>query len=404
MTEELKGLIEAQGRAFEEFKAANDERIAKLAKGEAVSDIEEKLSRLNARLDSTDAAMQEIAKKANRLGAASTDERSAVAAEHKAAYVRWLRKGDEEGLAELEKKAWQVGVNADGGYAVPEQLDRDIMRLLTDFSPMRQVCRVVPIGGERFRKLVNIGGTTSGWVGETTARTATATSQLKQLTPDMGEVYALPMVTQQALDDLFFNVEVELTRDVAESFAKQEGDAWLNGDPSNNQPKGLLTAPTAVTKDGVRPFGTVQHVATGVANDFAATDPADSLLDLIYACKAGHRMNGKFMLNSATLATIRKWKDKEGRYLWQPSMQLGEPATIHGYQAVVNEFMPDAGTDAIPVVFGDFAAAYWIFDRVGIRILRDPYTNKPYVGFYTTKRVGSMLVNSEAVKFLKCAV
>ena len=135
-----------------------------------------------------------------------------------------------------------------------------------------------------------------------------------------------------------------------------------------------------------------------------ASNPADDLVDLIYALKKGHRTGAQWMMNGKTLSVIRKWKDTDGNYLWQPGLLAGQPSQILGYGIVENEDMPDVGANATPVLFGNYARAYWIFDRIGIRSLRDPFTNKPYVHFYTTKRVGGMLVDSEAVKILKCAV
>lgn len=402
MSDEIRELIEQQGKAFEEFKKSNDERLAVLEKGEARSELEEKTDRINDELGRLSAAVDELAKKANRPGAPGAEGDEALQAEHKSAWLKWVRKGDDAGLADIERKAMNVGTPADGGYAVPIQQDRDIMRLLTDLSPMRQVCRVMTVGTEDYRKLVNLGGTASGWVGETDARPATAGPTLAQLKPSFGELYANPEVTQKALDDIFFNVEGELSQDISESFAVLEGKAFLSG-TGTNQPVGLLTAKTSAEADSARAFGTVQHIATGVADNFPAKDPADILIDLIYSMKAGYRTGAQFMVNSMTLATMRKWKDGQGNYIWQPAMQNGQPGSIFGYGYVTNEDMPSAGAGAIPVVFGNFQQAYVIFDRVGIRSLRDPYTNKPFVGFYTTKRVGSMIANTQAVKFLKCA-
>lgn len=402
MSDEIRELIEQQGKAFEEFKKSNDERLAALEKGEARSELEEKTDRINDELGRLSAAVDELAKKANRPGAPGAEGDEALQAEHKTAWLKWVRKGDDAGLADIERKAMNVGTPADGGYAVPIQQDRDIMRLLTDLSPMRQVCRVMTVGTEDYRKLVNLGGTASGWVGETDARPATAGPTLAQLKPSFGELYANPEVTQKALDDIFFNVEGELSQDISESFAVLEGKAFLSG-TGTNQPVGLLTAKTSAEADSARAFGTVQHIATGVADNFPAKDPADILIDLIYSMKAGYRTGAQFMVNSMTLATMRKWKDGDGNYIWQPAMQNGQPGSIFGYGYVTNEDMPSAGAGAIPVVFANFQQAYTIFDRMGIRSLRDPYTNKPFVGFYTTKRVGSMIANTQAVKFLKCA-
>ena len=402
MSDEIRELIEQQGKAFEEFKKSNDERLAALEKGEARSELEEKTERINDELGRLSAAVDELAKKANRPGAPGAEGDEALQADHKSAWLKWVRKGDDAGLADIERRAMNVGTPADGGYAVPIQQDRDIMRLLTDLSPMRQVCRVMTVGTEDYRKLVNLGGTASGWVGETDARPATAGPTLAQLKPSFGELYANPEVTQKALDDIFFNVEGELSQDISESFAVLEGKAFLSG-TGTNQPVGLLTAKTSAEADSARAFGTVQHIATGVADSFPAKDPADILIDLIYSMKAGYRTGAQFMMNSMTLATMRKWKDGDGNYIWQPAMQNGQPGSIFGYGYVTNEDMPSAGASAIPVVFGNFQQAYVIFDRMGIRSLRDPYTNKPFVGFYTTKRVGSMIANTQAVKFLKCA-
>lgn len=402
MSDEIRELIEQQGKAFEEFKKSNDERLAAIEKDEGRSELEEKTARINDELGRLSAVVDELAKKANRPGAPGAEGDEALQAEHKSAWIKWVRKGDDAGLADIERKAMNVGTPADGGYAVPIQQDRDIMRLLTDLSPMRQVCRVMTVGTEDYRKLVNLGGTASGWVGETDARPATAGPTLAQLKPSFGELYANPEVTQKALDDIFFNVEGELSQDISESFAVLEGKAFLSG-TGTNQPVGLLTAKTSAEADSARAFGTVQHIATGVADNFPAKDPADILIDLIYSMKAGYRTGAQFMVNSMTLATMRKWKDGDGNYIWQPAMQNGQPGSIFGYGYVTNEDMPSAGAGAIPVVFGNFQQAYVIFDRMGIRSLRDPYTNKPFVGFYTTKRVGSMIANTQAVKFLKCA-
>lgn len=402
MSDEIRELIEQQGKAFEEFKKSNDERLAAIEKDEARSGLEEKTDRINDELGRLSAAVDELAKKANRPGAPGAEGDEALQAEHKSAWLKWVRKGDDAGLADIEHKAMNVGTPADGGYAVPIQQDRDIMRLLTDLSPMRQVCRVMTVGTEDYRKLVNLGGTASGWVGETDARPATAGPTLAQLKPSFGELYANPEVTQKALDDIFFDVEGELSQDISESFAVLEGKAFLSG-TGTNQPVGLLTAKTSADADSARAFGTVQHIATGVADNFPAKDPADILIDLIYSMKAGYRTGAQFMVNSMTLAAMRKWKDGQGNYIWQPAMQNGQPGSIFGYGYFTNEDMPSAGAGAIPVVFANFQQAYTIFDRVGIRSLRDPYTNKPFVGFYTTKRVGSMIANTQAVKFMKCA-
>jgi HK97 family phage major capsid protein len=408
MSEELKSLIEQQGKAFDEFKKANDERLDAIEKGQAHSELEATVNKIGADLDKLSAAMDEMEKRANRAAApAEGEEQKAVQAEHKKAFQKWMRKGDDSGLEALRERKdatfVNVGTPAEGGYAVPIDQDRDIMRLVTDMSPMRQLCRVLSCSTEDYRKMVNLGGTDCGWVGETDPRPNTNTPTFTTISPEFGEVYAYPETTQKALDDLFFDVEAELTYDVAEAFAKAEAVAFLSGaGAASHQPKGLFTATMTTEADKDRDFGKFQYIATGAAAGFAATTPADKLLDMIYATRSHHRQNGKFMLATSTLAEIRKFKDSDNNYIWQPSMQAGQPATIFGYGFVVNEYMPALGANALAVVFGDFKSAYWIFDRIGIRTLRDPYTHKPFVGFYTTKRLGSMIVNTEALKFLKC--
>lgn len=430
MDTELKTLIEEQGKAWEEFKQTNDEALKAKADGKAVSELDEKMGRINAELDKISGLVDEIARKQSRPAAPSKDAED-YNKKHTEAWLKWLRTGDETMLERLRKddpssgsdsgggssgsgssdsssettaRYMNVGTASEGGYAVPIEQDKEIMRLLETLSPMRQVCRVVSVSTEDYRKVVNLGGTDCGWVGETDSRPATNSPQFTQIAPTFGELYAYPEVTQKALDDIWFNVSGEITRDIAEAFAKAEGTAFISGTGSTyHQPVGLLTASTAATADGTRAFGTFQHVVTGNASSFNSTNPADSFLDLIYKTKPGHRANGRFMMNSVSLSTVRKWKDGESRYLWQPSMQEGQPSSIFGYGIIVNEFMPDPGANAFPVIFGDFKAAYWIFDRIGIRSLRDPYTHKPFVGFYTTKRLGTMIANTEALKFLKCA-
>lgn len=402
MDEEFKTLLEKQLNAFEEFKKANDTALKAKADGKAFSELDATVAKANEEITRLNKEITDLAKKAARPEAPGAAE-DALNNEHKAAYMQFLRKGNDAGLADLQLKAIQVGVDSDGGYAVPRELDRNILQLLRDESPMRQVCNVITIGGVEYSKPVNLGGAGTGWVGETAPRPETGSSKLTEIKPIMGEIYANPAATQRALDDMFFSPETWLAQEVAYAFAEQEGIAFLLGD-GINKPKGLLTAPTAATSDKKgRAFGTVQVVNTGVADGFDAAAPADVLIDLIYSLKGGYRNGAFFMMNGLTLSGIRKWKDKDGNYIWQPSLQMGQPSQVLGYGVVENEDMPDVEANSMPVIFGNFKRGYTIVDRFGIRTLRDPYTNKPYVHFYTTKRVGSMLEDTQAIKFLKCS-
>ena len=247
-------------------------------------------------------------------------------------------------------------------------------------------------------ELVNLGGTASGWVGETDARSQTATSKLGLIEPFMGEIYGNPQATQKMLDDAFFNVEAWINSELATEFAEQEEIAFTTGD-GTKKPKGFLAYESTDETDKVRAFGKLQHIVSGEAT--AVT--ADAIIKLIYTLRKAHRTGAKFMMNNNSLFAIRLLKDTEGNYLWRPGLELGQPSSLAGYGIAENEQMPDIAADAKAIAFGNFKRGYTIVDRIGTRILRDPYTNKPFVGFYTTKRTGGMLVDSQAIKLLKIA-
>lgn len=390
--QDVKQVAEELGAKFDEFKQKNDKRVEALEaeKGKLVEQVEtlnEKLGQLD---DMKSALEKELAGMKRPDGTGTK-----AASEHKSAFMQFLRKGIDTGLGELQAKALQIGVDADGGYAVPEELDRNIIELLRDESPMRQVCNQIFVGTPDYKRLANLGGAGSGWVGETAPRPETSTPTLAQISAVMGELYANPQATQTSLDDMFFDVEGWLNSEVGREFSEKEGAAFLLGD-GVNKPKGLLAYPFAVAGDKTRPYGTLQRLVSGNAGAFNG----DNLIDLVQAVKAGYRRAGVWMMNNLTVAYVRKLKDNEGNYLWRPGLEVGQPSSLLGYGITENEDMPDIAADANALAFGDFKRAYTIVDRIGTRVLRDPYTNKPYVGFYTTKRVGGMLVDSQAVKVL----
>ncbi len=399
---ELKDILENIGKSFEEYKKTNDARYEELKKGTGnAGEYETKLARIEEDLQKKERQLSDIEAKLNRPGFAGMSPVEQAKAEHKKAFDAFVRKGITDGLADLQFKAVQVGVDADGGYAVPEEMSQTIYSMLEAHSPMRTVCDVRTVGTEDVKQLVDIGGVTSGWVAETAARPVTNSPQLTVVTPTFGEIYAQPSATQKAMDDIFFDVENWLTTSIEREFSKQENIAFTSGN-GTNKPKGILAATMATTDDNTRAFGTFQYLKTGVAAGMPATNPSDLLIDLVSALKTRYYWNSRFMLNRQTLAVIRKWKDGQQNYLWQPGLQSGEPNSILGYPYVYNDDFPSIGANALCLAFGDFREAYIILDRVGIRLLRDPYTNKPYVNFYVTKRVGNMLLNTEAVKFVKC--
>ncbi|HHG4352316.1 TPA: phage major capsid protein [Pseudomonas aeruginosa] len=390
--QDVKQVAEELGAKFDEFKQKNDKRVEALEaeNGKLVEQVEtlnEKLGQLD---DMKSALEKELAGMKRPDGTGTK-----AASEHKAAFMQFVRKGIDTGLGELQAKALQIGVDADGGYAVPEELDRNIIELLRDESPMRQVCNQIFVGTPDYKRLANLGGAGSGWVGETAPRPETSTPTLAQISAVMGELYANPQATQTSLDDMFFDVEGWLNSEVGREFSEKEGAAFLLGD-GVNKPKGLLAYPFAAAGDKTRPYGTLQRLVSGNAAAFSG----DNLIDLVQAVKAGYRRAGTWMMNNLTVAYVRKLKDSEGNYLWRPGLEVGQPSSLLGYGITENEDMPDIAADANALAFGDFKRAYTIVDRIGTRVLRDPYTNKPYVGFYTTKRVGGMLVDSQAVKVL----
>lgn len=404
---DTKDLIEQTARAFEEFKKANDARLDKIEKAGATGDLDAKLAKIEEDLSTALGLKAELARieaKSNLQGLFSGDKPEKTA--YKSAFFdRFVRKGEDSAeLKDLMRKAWSIGTPADGGYALPEELDRTIEKMLRDVSPVRSVANVVQVGTSDYKKLVNVNGIASGWVGETAARPATNTSQFAEVAPPMGEVYANPQVTQHSLDDMFFNVEQELQDQLMEEFAVAEGAAFVSGN-GTNKPKGFLAYTTAATADSSRAFGTIEHVATGVAGDFAASNKADILFTLVSKLKQGYRAGSVWMMNKGLLFEILKFKDTSGQYLWQPSLQAsGISINLLGFPVVEAEDMPAKAADALAIAFGNFRRAYTIVDRMGIRMLRDPYSNKPYVGFYTTKRVGGAVVNSEAIKVAKFAL
>jgi HK97 family phage major capsid protein len=398
---DLKALLQKQGEAFEEFKKTNDDRLKAKADGKSVEAYEAKLSKINdelSKIADIKAALDQVEKKLNRPGAAG--EADPAKAEHKEKFGKFLRKGVDDGLGELQQKAYNITTDADGGYAVPEELDRTILELMRDVSPMRQVANVITVGSSEYKKLANKGGTTGGWVDEDDARTATSSSQLAILTPFMGEVYAYPQATQQMLDDVFFNAEMFIEGECATTFAEMEGAAFTTGDGSK-KPKGFLAYTSDALTDATRAFGTLQYIVSGAAADWAASNPQDKLLDVVYALKKGYRANAQWMTSKAMLADVRKLKDGNGDYLWRPGLDAGQPDTLLGYGIAENEDMPAKAANALSIAFGDFKRGYTVVDRIGTRILRDPYTNKPFVGFYVTKRVGGFLADSNAIKLFK---
>ena len=301
----------------------------------------------------------------------------------------------------LELKAMSGVSGAEGGYAVPREIDAMIDATLVAVSPIRSVANVVQVGTAGYRKLVTSGGTPSGWAAETEARPGTDTPVFNEIAPPMGDLFANPAASQAMLDDAGFDVEAWLAEEVAREFARAEGAAFVSGS-GVNRPRGFLTAPTATTGDSARAFGTLQHIVSGAAGGFAA-NPEEKLIDLMQALRSPYRQGAVWVMNSATLARLRKFKTSDGAFLWQPGLTEGQPATLLGHGVVEAEDMPDIAAGSLSIAFGNFKAGYLIAERTETQVLRDPYSNKPFVHFYATKRVGGCVSNSEAIKLMKFA-
>ena len=301
-----------------------------------------------------------------------------------------------------ETKALSSVNDATGGVAVPREIDAMIDTTLKNISPIRAIANVVRVGSSGYRKLVTVGGTASGWAAEDGARPETATPSFFEIAPPMGDLYANPSATQTMLNDAAFDVENWLAGEIATEFAKAEGAAFVNGS-GVDRPRGFLQAPTATASDATRAFGTLQYLPSGVAGDFAA-NPQDRLVDLVQSLRAPYRQGAVWVMNASTLARIRKFKTSEGAFIWSPGLAEGQAQTLLGYPVVEAEDMPDIAANSLSIAFGNFRAGYLIAEREETQILRDPYSNKPFVMFYATRRIGGTVSNSEAIKLMKFAV
>lgn len=407
-TDNATAILAELQKTFEAFKTEREEELkgikanlADVVKTEKVDRINAEITKLQAALDETNAMLAAV-----KVGGGGGDKPlSAEKKAHAAAFNNYFRHGVDAGLSQLEVKAsLKTDSDPDGGFVAPDQIEMAIDRVLGTVSAMRGIARVMSISGGTYKKVVNLGGATSGWVGERESRTETNTPVLSELSFPAMELYAMPGTTQRALDDIRFDAGAWLADEVSIEFAEEEGAAFIAGD-GVNKPRGLLSY-TAIA-DASYAWGKIGYTVSGVAAAMSDSTHSglDALVSLVYALKQGYRSNARFLMNRNTQAIVRKLVSlgDEKLPLWQPSMQLGQPATLLGYPITDDDNMSDVGANAYPIAFGDFNRAYLIVDRAGIRILRDPYTSKGNVLFYTTKRVGGGVQNFEAVKLLKVA-
>lgn len=413
-----RALVASIKSAFEQFKEANDQRLAAIEAGKADDAVlAEKVEKINAHISELQGQLADIATRSASLGLNAGQEDSIAKAAAKFAAERgqeislddfkayqnglnvYMRRGKSAPQAVMA--AMSVGSDPDGGYTVTPDMSGRIAMRIYESSPMRQLASVDTIGTDRMEGFNDLDEGSAGWVGETQPRTATSTPGLGRWEIPVHEMYAYPEVTQKLLEDSGFDIESWLERKTGDKFARTEAAAFLNGD-GVLKPKGLLTYPTLVTTDATRAWGKFQHVLTGSDGSFGTTpNGSDKLISVVFSLKAAYRANANWMMSRATLGAVRTLKDGDGNYLWQPNFEQRQGGTLLGYAIAEGEDMPTMAADSLSIAFGDFRETYQILDRLGTTILRDELTNKGFVGFYTRKRVGGAAINFESMKFLK---
>ena len=387
--------------AFEAFKDANDQRLAEIETRLGADVVTtEKVDRISRAIDEQKRSLDALSLKALRPVLGQGGART-LPSEHKSAFEAYVRSGDDRLLRSLDTKAMSYGSGQDGGYLVPPETEAEIGKRLTALSPIRSISAVRQVSSAVLKKPFMTAGPATGWVAETAARPQTNSPTLAELSFPTMELYAMPAATQTLLDDAVVDLDQWIGAEVEAAFAIQEGTAFVSGD-GTNKPKGFLAYTTV--DEATWTWGNIGYVATGVSAGLPASNPSDKLIDIVYALKAGYRQNATWVMNRKVQASVRKLKDADGNYLWQPPAVAGGRAALMGFAVVESEDMPDAAANSLSIAFGDFSRGYLVVDRTGVRVLRDPYSAKPYVLFYTTKRVGGGVQDFDAIKLLKYGV
>jgi HK97 family phage major capsid protein len=399
-TEVAEAFDEFMG-AFEAFKAANDERLAEI-ENRVSSDVltTDKVNRISAAMDEQKRALDRVAARRGTPQLETGHADRLVGMRHKNAFNAYVRTGDERELRALEAKAMSYGSGPDGGYLVPPEIETEIGKRLANLSPIRSIASVRQVSSAVLKKPFSVTGPATGWVGETDIRPETASGTLAELNFPTMELYAMPAATSSLLDDSAVDIDQWIASEIEAAFAEQEGTAFVSGN-GVNKPRGFLDYP--VVAESGWTWGRLGTVKTGVDGALPASDPSDVLVDTVYALKAGYRQNASWVMNRRTQASLRKLKDADGNYLWQPPAAPGSRAMLMGFEVVEAEDMPDIAVASKSIAFGDFTRGYLVVDRTGVRVLRDPYSAKPYVLFYTTKRVGGGVQDFDAIKLLDFA-
>jgi len=402
MSNELLDLVQQQGNAWDEFKKANDQRLKAIEeKNYAPADLEEKVGKINGEITRLTDEITQLAKKAPRPGPSGKDEVTPEKEEHKTALDSYLRKGHEEGLHELERKALNTGSDPDGGYLVDYEMDGMIDRIAGTISGMRQVANVVSIGSAAYKKMVKTRGLSGGWLDEggTSAESTEPQWSLLEIKPS--KMYAESWINNEMLEDAIYNLEADIASEAGITFGETEGAAFVTGS-GLGQPRGI--AGYTFVANASYAWGSVGYIASGASGAFTSSAPADKLVTLQHALKQQYRPGAVWMMNDTVLATVRQMKDGSGAYyLWQPD-PLGQFAgRFLGHPVVVDDNFAGLSAGSKSIAFGNMNRAYTIVDRRGTAVIRDIYTKKGVTKFHFTRRVGGGITNFEAVKFMSFA-
>lgn len=401
---EVQAATETLASAFEEYKSVNDARLAEIEKrGSADVLLNEKLSRMDGAMNKLqdDVSGVKTALRRPAKGMAFAGEEAEDG--YKAAFMGYVAKGNESDLSSLQTKDMSVIADQQGGFMVPGEMAERIITRQFETTPMRQLATVMTIGTEAVEMLRDTAEADAQWVSEMGTRSDTDQGTIGRIRIPVHELYAQPKATQKLLDDAAINVEEWLVSRVSDTFARRENAAFINGD-GIGQPRGFLSYATQAVSDSTRSWGVMEHVATGVDGAFGPSNGADVLITMMNKLRSGYLPKANWLMPRTVMDAVRKFKESgTGSYIWQPSLQAGTPSTLLGYSVVLADEMPAMASGSLSAAFGNFEEGYTIVDRIGLRVLRDPYTAAPFVKFRCSKRVGGDVVNFDAIKVLRFA-
>lgn len=394
---EVKARVDQLGSAWEEFKQINDRRLKEVEqKGASDPLTEQHLARISGKLDEYKERVSKMEAAFNRPAYGNSDGykfSDDLSKAHKNAFCNYLRKGVEGDLCHLETKTLSVASDSDGGYLVSPQISDMIVKTIFETSPMRKIASVETISSDSLEILEDRFEAVAGWTTESGAITDTDTPNLGKKSIPVHELYAQPKATQKLIDDSAIDIEAWLAEKISAIFSKRENTAFITGD-GVGKPRGILSYPAGTS------WGQIQQIASG-SNGVAT---ADKIVSLYYSLKEDYTVNASFLMNRSMVESVRLLKDTTNQYLWNPGLAVGAPDTLMGVPVNQAADMPIPATNSLSIAVGDFKAAYQIVDRTGVRVLRDPFTEKPFVKFYSTKRVGGDVINFEAIKLMRLGV